>query len=374
MIAAELVAGLPLSGPLAEEWAALDVAASREPNTSREWAGALATAHFDPTDDFLTLTQRAAGHLVAIVPIVLRHEKAMGPLVINTMRLVCDLTTGHTDVLRTCSDDEVARGLLAALGQVPWRWDVLRFGNLLEAGQLSRQLIAAVQRSGYACRIRREQPSYFHALETTFERYLAGRSAKFRNHLRRKTRQLEVLGRIEIRRAGRDLSVAQAYQDLLLIEERSWKHAHGTAISAVPRQREFYRQICDRMARRQRLLLQILYLDGRPVAYDLGVTSSDRFSYLKTSFDESLRAASPSTVLRARLVETLIGEGCRFLDFPAEPYRWEEQWASELRWHTSLIVFNHSMRGRLLRATLAARARVRPVREPLDVIHVDPRA
>lgn len=374
MSATEIAVGVPLSGRFADEWAALDLAASCEPNTSLEWTRALAAAHFEPTDDFLTIAQRAAGRLVAIVPMVLRRERALGPLTVDTIRLVCDLSTAHSDVLHVCGIDEVASGVMAALAQAPWHWDVLRVGNLLEDGPLSRQLAEAVRASGFGCRVRREQPSYFHELDASFERYLAGRSAKFRNYLRRKTRDLQKLGRVEIRRAGQDVAVEQAYQDLLLVEERSWKHAHGTAISAVPRQREFYRRLCEGMARCRRLHLQLLYLDGRPVAYDLGVTSSNRFWYLKTSFDERLRSASPSTVLRARLIETLIAEGCRGLDFPAEPYRWEAQWASELRWHTSLIVFNRSLRGRVLRATLAARARVRPAREPPGVHYADPRA
>lgn len=374
MSATEIAVGVPLSGRFAEEWAALDLAASCEPNTSLEWTRALAAAHFEPTDDFLTIAQRAAGRLVAVVPMVLRRERALGLLTVDTIRLVCDLSTAHSDVLHVCGIDEVASGVMAALAQAPWHWDVLRVGNLIEDGPLSRQLVEAVRASGFGCRVRREQPSYFHELDASFERYLAGRSAKFRNYLRRKTRDLQKLGRVEIRRAGHDVAVEQAYQDLLLVEQRSWKHAHGTAISAVPRQGEFYRRLCEGMARCRRLHLQLLYLDGRPVAYDLGVTSSNRFWYLKTSFDERLRSASPSTVLRARLIETLIAEGCRGLDFPAEPYRWEAQWASELRWHTSLIVFNRSLRGRVLRAALAARARVRPARDPRGVRYADPRA
>src|SRR5690606_2137609 len=59
--ATEIAVGVPLSGRFADEWAALDLAASCEPNTSLEWARALAAAHFEPTDDFLTIAQRAAG-------------------------------------------------------------------------------------------------------------------------------------------------------------------------------------------------------------------------------------------------------------------------------------------------------------------------
>ena len=59
-----------------------------------------------------------------------------------------------------------------------------------------------------------------------------------------------------------------------------------------------------------------MYLDDRPIAFNLGITAGDRYSYLKTSFDEELRPLSPATVLRARLVESLCAEGLQHLDFP----------------------------------------------------------
>jgi CelD/BcsL family acetyltransferase involved in cellulose biosynthesis len=250
---------------------------------------------------------------------------------------------------------------------------VLRIGALLECNPIANQLRSFLPVSGYEHRIRREQPSYYLDLPATYDRFLASRSAKFRNYLRRKTRQLEAMGRLEVRRAGREVDVAQAYRDLLEVEERSWKHAHGTAITRVPRQREFYRRLCDGAAQCGRLHLSVLYLDWRPIAYDLGVTSADRYSYLKTSFDETLRAVSPATVLRARLVESLILGGFRTLDFPAEPYEWEEHWSSGVRWHSSVLVFNRTLRGRAYRRLVSLRDRKSTTLDPDQILHVDPR-
>ena len=125
---------------------------------------------------------------------------------------------------------------------------------------------------------------------------------------------------------------------MIEIEQRSWKHTNGTAISTVPRQREFYRLLCEGAARSGRLHLMLMYLGGRSIAYNLGITAADRYSYLKTSFLEDLRSYSPATVLRARLIESLCGEGIRYLDFPAQSYRWEAQWAEKLRWRYSVLV------------------------------------
>jgi CelD/BcsL family acetyltransferase involved in cellulose biosynthesis len=364
--------GLPVSTPVAEEWAAIDAAALSEPNTSLFWVRALLAGHVSLSDRRFTMLLRDGGRLISVVPAVIRREKLAGAMSFAVIRPMADLSTAHSDFLRAKDGDRVAEEFIVSLRQLPWRWDALRIGNLLECSPIAGPLLQFLAVSGFRYRVRREQPSYYLDLQPTYDRFLASRSAKFRNYLRRMSRRLEALGRLEVRRAGKDLDTAQAYRDLLEVEERSWKHAHGTAITRIQRQRDFYRQLCDGAVHCGRLHLLVLYLDGRPIAYDLGVTTGGRYSYLKTSFDEAVRAASPATVLRAHLVESLISEGFQTLDFPAEPYEWEEQWASGVRWHRSVLVFNGTFGGRAYRALASLRERKR--RAPDQIHHVDPRA
>jgi CelD/BcsL family acetyltransferase involved in cellulose biosynthesis len=173
--------------------------------------------------------------------------------------------------------------------------------------------------------------------------------------------------------AGRDLGVEEALDHLLQVEARSWKHTHGTAMSVLPRQRAFNRLICEGAARRGRLHLMLMYLDDVPIAYDLGITAADRYSYLKTSFDETYRRLSPATVLRAGLVKTLIAEGVRCIDFPAAPFKWEEQWTDTLRRRYSFLAFNRTPRGMLYWLLLRLRDLFRRSPDEEGVQYVDPR-
>jgi CelD/BcsL family acetyltransferase involved in cellulose biosynthesis len=79
----------------------------------------------------------------------------------------------------------------------------------------------------------------------------------------------------------------------------------------------------------------------------MGFVHCNRYSYLKTSFDERYKPASPATVLRARLIELLIDDGIKVFDFPGEPYSWEKQWTKEVRWHKSLVIYNNTLLGRI---------------------------
>lgn len=372
MISAEVVWDLQSFDALAAEWDALDSLGVSDPCTSLAWTSALLTSHVEDSDTVFAVVLRSQGRVVAIVPALMRRERVLGSFDIAALDLLCDLTPSHSDLLRDEDRPDIVPAFFDAIATLPCRWDVLRIRRLLEASTVSLQVAEYLPRSGLGFRIRREQPAFMLELAGSYEEFLASRSAKFRNYLRRKTRQLESLGRLRIARAGNDLSVADAFEQLLAIEVRSWKHGHGTAISAVSRQREFYRLLCEGAHRSRRLHLMLMYLGDVPIAFNLGIVIADRYSYLKTSFDERLRQASPATVLRARLVESLIADGIQTLDFPGQPYQWERQWAETLRWRRSVVVFNRTPRGMLYRLLTQVRGLARS-RESGTVSYADPR-
>ena len=358
---------------LADEWAALDEIGLCEPSTSLEWTRALLATHVAESDTAFVIVLRSQDRAVAIVPAIVRRERIVGRLDVATLLLLSELSGTHSDILRSDDREEIVAALFGALVALPCRWDILRVGRLLEGSPVAIQLSRFLGRSGLAHRFRREQPSFYLDPGQSYQQYLATRGARFRNYLRRKSRQFEATGKIKVLQAGKDLDTEQAYDHLLSIEERSWKHSHGTGISAVPRQREFYRLLCEGASRRGRLHLMLMYLDDVPVAFNLGITAGDRYSYLKTSFDERLRRLSPATILRAGLVETLIADGVRSLDFPAEPYRWEEQWTDTLRWHLSMLVFNKTPRAMLYRLLVGLRDRWKGPQGEKHVRYNEPR-
>jgi CelD/BcsL family acetyltransferase involved in cellulose biosynthesis len=118
----------------------------------------------------------------------------------------------------------------------------------------------------------------------------------------------------------------------------------------------------------------LLYLDEKPVAYDLGVVTNGCFYYLKTSYDQEYRSLSPSTVLRSRVIESAIRAGLSYFDFPAEPYSWERQWADEARWHKSLLVFSRRVRARTAATLLAVRERRKSIPSERIIDYADARA
>lgn len=344
MVLAEIHRGRAMLGQLKEDWDRLVEHGNNQPSTSFEWTAALMESHVQGDDEIAFIVLKRRGTVIGIVPLVLRPMKKLGQTFIRAFP-VSELSNTHSDLLIEEVSEPVLAAFVEALYRPGLRWDVFSMTRLLEAQPLGACFCEIVRQRRERFEFTKEQPSFFLTLDLTFKGYLLRRSGSFRNALKRIERKLMSHGHVEIRSQDDFPDIDKAYEALLSIEHRSWKEAHGTSISVVSRQTTFYHRLCALASQRNRLHLRFLYLNDRPVAYNLGVLLKGTYFYLKTSYDHAEKPLSPSTFLRARLLAELIGQGVQEFDFPAEPYEWERQWTDELRWHRSLTLFAPSLKG-----------------------------
>lgn len=344
MVVAEIHRGRTVFSELKADWDRLMESGENEPSVSFEWTAALMDCHVQENDEVVCIILKRGGVVIGIVPLVLRPLKKLGQTFITAFP-VSELSNTHSDLLVEEVSEPVLDAFADALYRRDLRWDVFGMTRLLEARPLGALWCGVLRQRRGLFEFTREQPSFFLTLDRSFDGYLQQRSSSFRNALKRIERKLVSRGKVEIWSQDDFPSLDKAYDMLLSIEQRSWKQDHGTSIAAVSRQTLFYQSLCEQAVRRKWLHLGFLCLDGRPVAYNLGLIVRGTYYYLKTSYDHAERPVSPATYLRAKLVEELIGRGVKQFDFPAEPYEWERQWTDEVRWHRSLTLFASSAKG-----------------------------
>jgi CelD/BcsL family acetyltransferase involved in cellulose biosynthesis len=358
--------GLPA---LREPWEDLFRAREHEPSASFEWTEAMVRNHVRPGDRCFLVTLFARQAVVGIVPLVLRTFPLMG-MPIRILAPLSEEYNTHSDLLLRDTSEAMMRALMAAIAPLAPRWDLFRLARLVDEAPLERALKGAAVRRGLWFQERPGLPAYVLDLPVSFEAYLGSRSAKFRNYLKRIERKVETAGAgVDVVSESADLSAG--FEALLAVERSSWKQAHGSSIVAVERQTAFYRDLCEGALAAGRLHLQWLTLGGVPVAYNLGYVRQGCYHYLKTSYDHAYRQSSPSTYLRARLIESLIGQGVTRLDFPGEPYEWERQWTDAFRWRRVLSFYARTPGGLLLFAADRWKHRGKGTAK---LFHVDPRA
>lgn len=358
--------------PYRDMWSDVFHARPHQPSASFEWTRALFHNHLGKGDRLVLVVLRDRERIQGIVPLVAESSRLFG-LTMVTLVPISERYNTHGDLLLSSTSENLVGVLLDALFSLQYPWDMFRMSRLIEGSPLTACLEGQLHRSQARFRSRSEAPSFVLQLPGSYDEYLAQRSGKFRNFVRRAEKRLACLGRIAFLQTGVHLDLDVAYTALIDIETRSWKHEHGTAISAISHQQAFYRELCRSMFESGRLHLTFLALDGTPIAYNLGLVFGDTYYYLKTSFDEAFRAHSPATVIRSRLLASLIESGISTFDFPGEPYEWEAQWTRDLQWHRSLLVFNRTMRGQFYGMLRRLRDSRRKALPEGVIAYVDPR-
>lgn len=370
-VMATVTAGFDALPSLQDAWGTLFEARRHEPSTSFEWTSAMVRHHVRPADRGLLIQLHQGDRLVGLVPLVARAVPLFGTAITILTPLSEEYNT-HSDLLLRAPDPAILDALVAAISALDMPWDCFRMARLLEGGATAMALRDALARARIAHHTRPGIAAYHLQLPDSYAAYLAGRTSKFRNYLRRTERKLSEAGRLDYCEISDTSTLPDdGLNAMMAVERSSWKHAHGTAISAVGRQASFFTDLCRDAWVRGRLHLQWCTLDGRPVAYNLGYVHAGCYHYLKTSFDQETRALGPSTALRAQLIRRLIERGVREFDFPGEPYEWEAQWTGQVRWRQVVTMYRATVRGRLLRMVERLR---HPRAEARIVHHVDPRA
>jgi CelD/BcsL family acetyltransferase involved in cellulose biosynthesis len=357
---------------LRESWDALFRSRPHQPSVSFEWSQALMRNHLAARSDWFIVVLFRGGEVAGIVPMMTVTERLLGRSVV-TLQPIHELYKTHGDLLLAESTDELVNAWLDSLRRLPVHWDLLRMSRILESDPLIVSLGSALQTQRLNFRLRPEAPSFHLPLPRSYADYLAGRSGKFRNYLRRAEKKLLASGTLEFTRTTTVTALERDYEELLAIERHSWKHEHGTAISAIAHQQGFYRDLCQSSLQTGMLHLSLLRLQGAAIAYNLGLVTNGCYFYLKTSYRHEHRLNGAATVARAKLVESIIGDGVGEFDFPGEPYEWEQQWTSDLRWHRSLLVYNNTLAGTLVRMANGLREGLRGRADERKVVFADAR-
>jgi CelD/BcsL family acetyltransferase involved in cellulose biosynthesis len=176
-------------------------------------------------------------------------------------------------------------------------------------------------------------------LEGDWESYLASRPRHLRHELARKRKRLETEWEakwVHVADAG---GAERAMTDVLRIERNSWKHAEGTSLVSEPGAAGFYGRLTRSFAAEGWLRVELLYLDGEPVAHILGAAYRGTYYALKTSYDEAYRAWSPGIVLFQHAIGKAFEDGLGTFDFLGDDSRWKSELANAQRAHVDACAF-----------------------------------
>jgi len=238
-------------------------------------------------------------------------------------------------------------------------WDVFVIANLIDGGATHGALRRACEELHLPIETAAGKRSPYLSLHGDWETCLKERSGNFRSALKRSEKTLHAMGTVSVEFLRSPNEVTRGLADVLAIERQSWKHPAGSAITSRPWEQAFYEAYLPRAAQRGIAELAIMRLDGRPIAYYVGITYGNRYSLLKVSYADDARAGAPGKVICRHVVQSHFERGLLEHDFLGEDERWKREWTPAFRPHVNLTIYRRGGYATMLRAIRRLRSRRR---------------
>ncbi|MEP7153727.1 MAG: GNAT family N-acetyltransferase, partial [Nitrospira sp.] len=192
------------------------------------------------------------------------------------------------------------------------------------------------------------------------ETYRAGLGRNRRYTLQRKTKCLQGAGRVEYSRATSPADIDAAFESLVTLHQQRWSTGSSGGVFATERSRRFHREMVQVLSERGRVSLDLLELDGRPIAAIYGFVYEGVYYFYLPGFDQTaVPKASPGLLLLYHRIEQSIRDGERTLDLlqGAQPYKLE--WSNDLRRSVTLRYYNRCARAVVLKLLESAKQAVK---------------
>jgi CelD/BcsL family acetyltransferase involved in cellulose biosynthesis len=170
-------------------------------------------------------------------------------------------------------------------------------------------------------------------------------SSNWRQGLRRKRRQLEKAGRLEVEVNDGSECFDELFNEGLQVEPSGWKRETGTALIADEKARTFYESIARWAATRGWLRMVFLRLDGRAIAFRLDLETRTTYYHLKGGYDPEFAFASPGNVLAAAVIESAFSRRLRRFEFLGAAESHKLRWTQTTRDLRLIRVFDRSLAG-----------------------------
>lgn len=183
-------------------------------------------------------------------------------------------------------------------------------------------------------------------LSGTWQSYLTARGTRLAKNLRASKRCLEARGPIDAQRCDSATGVLNAFDTLIALHERSWKHIARVGLSQSEAYRRFYRNFVDVQAQKGRARAWVLNCNSQPVAATLAFHDGSTYYSAQIAHDDAFSRCSPGTLLEAMELEDLLAEGrFRAYDFLGGALNNKLRWTSQSRTTQRVWLVRKSLRG-----------------------------
>lgn len=220
----------------------------------------------------------------------------------------------------------VCTALASCIGAERPRWNSLRLDYLKESNAAAATFVDSLRQAGFeVMRHHQYENWYLDCLGTTFEEYFAARPSRLRNTVERKGRKLYKSHQVEhvLYRHPSD-NIERGVSDYVAVYNSSWKQPEPHP--------DFMPELARRLAAHDCLRLGVLYVDGKPVAAQFWITTTDEACIYKLAYDEGYAEMSVGAVLsREMFRQALDVDRVARIDYGVGSEAYKREWMSGMQ-------------------------------------------
>lgn len=197
-------------------------------------------------------------------------------------------------------------------------------------------------------------------LPGNIESYRATLGRNRRYTLQRKMKCLQAAGRIEYVRATRPAEIDATFESLVTLHQQRWSMRSSGGVFANERTLQFHRELVQVASERGWISLDLLQLDGRPIAAIYGFVYQSVYYFYLPGFDPAaFPKASPGLLLLSHRIEQAICDGAQVVDLLQGVQAYKLECSTGLRRSVTWRYYNRHARAVALKLLECAKQAVK---------------
>jgi len=286
--------------------------------------------------------------LVGIAPFYIHSSRIFGVLSFKEMRFlgIEEVCPAYLDFI---ASDKYRRAVVEAFyerifGEWRSKWNVLVLSELPAESLSIDYLTELAEHDGKVFQVADPIPSPIITLPKHVDEFLASIGRNERYNLQRKRKRLDRAGVVSWERITALPDFSKAMDSFVWLHQTRWEGKGEAGAFKRSRFEAFHQEIGKLFAEQQWSSIDLLKLDGEPIAGIYGYRYNGRYSYYLPGFNHNvLPEASPGTLLLFHCVEQAIASGISEFDLLRGAMPYKLAWASALRRCLTLRIYNRHL-------------------------------
>ena len=223
-------------------------------------------------------------------------------------------------------------------------WSILSLNNMQLDDELKSAITEILDREKKPNIINKGLSSPYLKIESNWDTYYKGMSAKSRKTIRNISNRMKRWGNIRVE----EYCDMGNFNDIVSITRKGWKYEAGKSFVNHKERMKFLKLLSEIAEENGWLSISCIYNDNTPIAYEYHLKYKNMDIALLAEFNKEYKKYSPGAYLDYKIVENLFNNGIYEYDMCGVQDEYKRKWTNSIRQYRNLIIFNDSLYSKLL--------------------------